>query len=103
MYVESTGPAEGVVNRKLGYRPALDCLRGVAVLMVMFDHAGSYLWHNDVLSGGGFGVDIFFVLSGFLITVLLLEEWDKTGRISLKGFYMRRALRLLPALFLVLI
>lgn len=88
---------------KLGYRPALDGLRGLAVLMVMLDHAGSYLWQTDKLSGGGFGVDIFFVLSGFLITVLLLEEWQKTGGISLKNFYARRALRLLPALFGVLL
>jgi peptidoglycan/LPS O-acetylase OafA/YrhL len=56
------------------------------------------------MPGGFLGVDIFFVLSGFLITSLLVEEWDRKGSISLKDFYIRRALRLMPALlFLILI
>jgi len=88
---------------KLGYRPALDGLRGIAVLMVMLDHAGSYVWQSELLSGGGLGVDIFFVLSGFLITAILLEEWSATNRVSLKRFYLRRALRLIPALTAVLL
>ena len=52
-------------------------------------------------SGGYLGVDLFFVLSGFLITTLLLEEWVGTGRVDLAAFWGRRARRLLPALFLV--
>lgn len=82
---------------KLGYRPPLDGLRGLSVLAVMAMHFGV-----SFAKGGGYGVDVFFVLSGFLITALLLQEWDRTGRISLKDFYIRRALRLLPALTLLL-
>jgi hypothetical protein len=60
--------------------------------------------HAQLASGwaGDVGVDIFFVLSGFLITSLLIEEWDRFGSISLRRFYARRALRLLPALMVML-
>ena len=75
----------------LGYRPELDGLRGLAVLSVM-------VFHSGLIAGGWLGVDVFFALSGFLITSLLLEEYARTGRINLRYFYMRRALRLLPAL-----
>jgi len=81
--------------RTLGHRPSLDGLRGVAILLVVAAHAG-------VLGGGTLGVDLFFVLSGFLITTLLLEEHASTGAISLRAFYVRRAARLLPALWLLL-
>jgi peptidoglycan/LPS O-acetylase OafA/YrhL len=81
---------------KLGHRPALDGLRGIAVASVVIGH--SFGWPPD----GVFGVDLFFVLSGFLITTLLLEEQAANGAISLGGFYLRRARRLLPALFLLL-
>src|SRR5678815_255989 len=75
----------------LGHRPALDGLRGVAILLVLLCHIPRLPF------GGGFiGVDLFFVLSGFLITSLLLEEWRKTGTVSLRAFYARRALRLFP-------
>jgi hypothetical protein len=74
----------------------LDGLRGVAILAVMATHARASGWAGDI------GVDIFFVLSGFLITSLLIEEWDTFGSISLRRFYARRALRLLPALILML-
>jgi len=83
---------------RLGYRPSLDGLRAFAVLMVMAHHA------NIPFCAGGFiGVDIFFVLSGFLITSLLLEEWRRTHDISLRKFYLRRILRLIPALVVFLI
>ena len=81
---------------RLGHLRALDGLRGIAILGVI----GMHLFNEP--SGGFYGVDLFFVLSGFLITTLLLEEWDKTGGVSLPGFYRRRAYRLLPALFTVL-
>lgn len=77
---------------------SLDGLRAIAVTAVIGFHLGVG-W----LSGGLLGVDMFFVLSGFLITGLLVTERDRTGRISLKGFYSRRARRLLPAMLLVLI
>jgi peptidoglycan/LPS O-acetylase OafA/YrhL len=76
------------------HQPALDGLRGAAV-------AGVLLFHGGHLEGGYLGVDAFFVLSGFLITTLLLVEHDKSGRISLPRFWARRARRLLPALGLV--
>ena len=77
----------------LGYRPALDGVRGIAVLLVVASHTP---WAG--FDGGGFvGVPMFFVLSGFLITTLLLEERHDTGRIDLLAFYRRRAYRLLPA------
>ncbi len=78
---------------RLGYRPGLDGLRGAAILGVVGVH--SQLLQNRAAF---IGVDAFFVLSGFLITCLLMEEWDRLGTISLKQFYLRRALRLLPAL-----
>ena len=76
------------------HRPALDGLRGLAVLLVVVAHAHVPL----VEAGGGVGVSLFFVLSGFLITGLLLAEHDKTGRVRFRAFYARRARRLLPAL-----
>src|ERR1051325_9449434 len=82
----------------LGYRRNLDGVRGLAILLVLINHS--------TLLGDGFGfvgVNTFFVLSGFLITCLLTEEYEKSGRISLRDFYMRRALRLLPALVTMLI
>ncbi len=80
------------------YQPALDGIRALAVAAVLAYHAG-FSWAR----GGFLGVDAFFVLSGFLITGLLLAEWRKRGRIELTGFWARRARRLLPALFLMLV
>ena len=79
------------------YQPALDGLRVFAVAAVIAYHFGAG-W----APGGFLGVDAFFVLSGFLITSLLLTEWGRTSRISLPGFWARRARRLLPALLVVL-
>src|SRR5882757_8236262 len=80
----------------LGYRRWLDGLRGVAILLVL-------AFHLQLLPGGSLGVDVFFVLSGFLITTLLAEEWQRRGAISLKAFYARRALRLMPAFLTLLL
>jgi peptidoglycan/LPS O-acetylase OafA/YrhL len=76
--------------------PALNGLRGIAVVGVV-----AYHLQIGWAKGGYLGVDLFFVLSGFLITTLLLEEWVATGRVNLAAFWGRRARRLLPALFLV--
>jgi peptidoglycan/LPS O-acetylase OafA/YrhL len=78
--------------------PGLDGVRALAVLAVMGFHEGA-----SELSGGFLGVDVFFVLSGFLITDLLVTQYDRLGRLDLKDFYSRRARRLLPALALMLI
>ena len=78
------------------YRPDIDGLRSIAVVPVVLFHAGFQLF-----SGGYVGVDVFFVISGYLITGILADEIDR-GRFSLVGFYERRARRILPALFVVL-
>lgn len=83
------------------YAPALDGLRGGAVLMVMAFHVITLT--RPVFRGAFIGVDIFFVLSGYLITGLLLREFEQRGRISLLRFYMRRVLRLMPALWALLV
>jgi peptidoglycan/LPS O-acetylase OafA/YrhL len=84
--------------RAIGYLPALDGVRAVAVAAVLAFHGGP-----SGVSGGFLGVDVFFVLSGFLITWLLLDEWRRTGGIGLRSFWARRARRLLPALLAVLL
>jgi peptidoglycan/LPS O-acetylase OafA/YrhL len=81
-----------------GFRPDLEGLRAVAVVLVLLYHAAV-----PGFSGGYVGVDVFFVLSGFLITGLLLREVRRTGTVSLPTFYARRARRLLPASALVLL
>ncbi|HEY7464339.1 MAG TPA: acyltransferase family protein [Candidatus Limnocylindria bacterium] len=93
------GPAGGdrTVAPKLAYLPALDGVRALAVGGVMAYHLGL-----GFLPGGFLGVDLFFVLSGFLISTLLMREHAATGRIALSEFWLRRARRLLPALFLVI-
>src|SRR5690349_15564871 len=79
-------------HRRFGYRPQLDGVRALAILPVVGFHAWVFP------KGGYLGVDTFFVLSGFLITTLLVEEAQANGRISLPHFYYRRVLRLVPAL-----
>ncbi len=79
------------------YFPALDGIRAIAVMIVVVAHGSVRLWPQDVrLRSGWVGVQIFFVLSGFLITYLLLAEKQRTSRISLKDFYIRRGLRIWP-------
>lgn len=95
--VSTHGPGPEVASEpnRLSYRPALDGVRAIAILAVLASHM------FVTLDSGGEGVDVFFVLSGFLITTLLLQEHDATGRISLRAFWWRRAARLLPALFVM--
>jgi len=85
-------------EHRLGYRSDIEGLRAVAVLLVIGAHAG-VPW----LSGGFVGVDVFFVLSGFLITGLLLRELTGTARIDFASFYLRRLRRLMPALILMIV
>ncbi|NYF55045.1 acyltransferase family protein [Micromonospora purpureochromogenes] len=94
-------PAQGATpvpaeSRPKLFFPAVDGLRGLAILSVL-------LYHTSWFSNGLFGVDVFMVLSGFLITLLLLREATKTGRISLGGFYRRRFKRLMPGLSITLL
>src|SRR3954467_4609308 len=77
------------------YRPELDTVRAISIIAVL-------LYHLGIVDGGFIGVDLFFALSGFLITGLLLAEKRRTGRISLFSFYIRRGLRLFPALGVML-
>jgi len=91
-----TGDSSTSSAARLGHVPALDGLRGIAIVLVVAVHATGFP------PGGHLGVDLFFVLSGFLITTLLLEERAATGRISLRDFYARRARRLLPGLAVLL-
>src|SRR5260370_6760481 len=90
--MESVGDPGGSPTARVR---ALDGLRGAAVVAVLLFHAGH-------LVGGYLGVDLFFVLSGFLITGLLLAQWDGTGEVRWLAFWARRARRLLPALFAML-
>ena len=84
-------------HSRLAYLPALDGLRAFAV-------AGVLLYHAELpwFQGGFLGVDVFFVISGYLITSLLLGEWNETQKVNLGAFWLRRARRLLPALYLLL-
>jgi peptidoglycan/LPS O-acetylase OafA/YrhL len=82
---------------RVPYLPGLDGMRALAVVAVMVYHANS-----DWLSGGFLGVEMFFVISGYLITLLLISERERNYRISLRHFWMRRARRLLPALYVMM-
>jgi peptidoglycan/LPS O-acetylase OafA/YrhL len=81
-------------QQSMGYQPSLDGLRALSVAVVLLYHAG-FSW----MSGGFFGVEVFFVVSGFLITSLLLEEHDRRDGVILGRFWLRRIRRLLPALY----
>ncbi len=96
--VEAAPSTESKGHGRWGFAhvPALDGLRGAAVAAVLLYHAGK-------LDGGYLGVDLFFVLSGFLITSLLLAERSSTGTIGLGAFWVRRARRLLPAALVLLV
>ena len=95
---QAPAPLGPGLDAKMGYRPGFDGMRGVSILAIMLIHA------NVGWALGSFiSVDVFFLLSGFLITRLLVEEHLLTGRIALVQFYIRRALRLFPAMVVVLV
>jgi peptidoglycan/LPS O-acetylase OafA/YrhL len=87
-----------LLQPRFAYIPAIDGLRALAVVAVL-------LYHADVtwMPGGFVGVDIFFVISGYLITGLLLGEWERTNRLDLHAFWLRRAYRLVPAMIALLV
>jgi peptidoglycan/LPS O-acetylase OafA/YrhL len=85
-------------DQKLGYIPSLDGLRAIAIILVLLTHANFQLGQNGII-----GVHIFFALSGFLITTLIIQEKTNTGSFSFRAFYLRRFLRLVPALILLLL
>lgn len=92
-----------VNSSKLSYRAEIDGLRAIAVVSVILYHAKMVLFGRDWFEGGFIGVDIFFVISGYLITRIILSELQSKGSFSFINFYERRARRILPMLFLVVI
>jgi len=102
-----TAPKLQAKSSKLGYRPDLDGLRAISCLLVLFHHShvvpGWPAWLTwSTWFQGWIGVDVFFVLSGFLITSLLVEEEEKYGRIHLVNFYIRREFRIVPAYYVAI-
>ena len=87
----------------INYRPEIDGLRAIAVVAVILYHAQITIFGHQPFRGGFIGVDIFFVISGYLITSIILKEIFRTGTFSFKYFYERRVRRLLPALLLVML
>ena len=85
---------------KLNYRPEIDGLRAIAVVAVIFYHAEITVFGHNFFKGGYIGVDIFFVISRYLITSLILKELKETNKFSFLNFYERRARRILPVLLL---
>ena len=91
-------PAPRAELSRVPYLPGLDGMRAIAVVAVMLYHA-----NHEWLGGGFLGVEVFFVISGYLITLLLIGEHERSGHVDLKQFWIRRFRRLLPALALMLV
>lgn len=100
------GPVQSIPSRKSGYLPSLDGWRAIAILGVLLTHDTSWINGGIVKPAwqdvGGFGVNLFFAISGFLITTRILEEERLCGRFDLKGFYIRRFFRIQPAAWVYL-
>ena len=90
-------------SRETFYRPEIDGMRGIAVIAVVLYHAKINLFGYDIFKGGFLGVDIFFVISGYLITGIILREISATKKFLIKKFFERRIRRILPVLFFILI
>jgi peptidoglycan/LPS O-acetylase OafA/YrhL len=88
---------------KINYRPEIDGLRAIAVVAVVIYHAKFEIFNYQILKGGFIGVDIFFVISGYLITSIILKELTLTKNFSFKYFYERRIRRIIPVLFFVML
>jgi peptidoglycan/LPS O-acetylase OafA/YrhL len=96
----------GEPKRSLGHHPALDGFRGVGLILVLMGHSGDQLWKDAepwLARGGVMGVHMFLVLSGFLITSLVLTEHNRTGHIDMGNFFMRRVRRLVPGIVALLV
>lgn len=91
------------MNKYINYRPEIDGLRTIAVFSVIFYHSTITIFEKKLFPGGFIGVDIFFVISGYLITKIILNEIKKTEKFSFINFYKRRAKRILPALLFVIL
>ena len=87
---------------KINYRPEIDGLRAIAVFSVIFYHAQLTLFDYKIFEGGFIGVDIFFVISGYLITSLIYKE-SLNNIFSFKVFYIRRIIRIIPILLIVIL
>ena len=90
------------MHTKITYRPEIDGLRAIAVFAVIFYHSEAELFNHSFFPGGFIGVDIFFVISGYLITSLILKELKLTNNFSFLNFYERRVRRIIPALLTVI-
>ena len=88
---------------KLSYRPDIDGLRALAVTAVVFYHSKIFLFDKSIFDGGFIGVDIFFVISGYLITGIILKELSISKKFNFLYFLKKRSRRLLPALFSLVI
>lgn len=88
---------------KANYRPEIDSLRAISIIAVIIYHAKVTFFGYQILPGGYLGVDIFFVISGYLITKIIFKELNQNKSFSFKNFYIKRARRILPALFFLII
>ena len=88
---------------KINYRPEIDGLRALAVFGVIVYHSKLSIFGLQILKGGFYGVDIFFVISGYLISKIIISEYKDKKKFSYKNFYERRMRRILPLLFFILL